>query len=120
MKCLTCGTEMECKIEGHCLSWVCKNCGDGLATSYFEPIELDKTIYNLCIHPVETPSTDQLRCISQLLSCNFLQVKNKLHDQISISDTAEPIRTIALALQRKALSFTITPSFPYEIKDEAD
>lgn len=33
MKCLSCGTDMECKITGHNLSWVCHNCGDGLATS---------------------------------------------------------------------------------------
>ena len=30
MKCLSCGTDMICKIEGHCLSWNCPNCGDGI------------------------------------------------------------------------------------------
>ena len=84
MKCLSCGTEMECKIEGHNLSWICHNCGDGLATSYFEPIELDQTEYCLHIAPVTAPSADMLRYFSQLLMCNYMKAKARLNDEIII------------------------------------
>ena len=119
MKCLTCGTEMECKIEGHCLTWICSNCGDGLATSYFEPIELDKTEYCLHIAPVATPSADVLRCISQWLMCNYMQAKARLNSEITITDVALKIRDIARTLSALGLVYTITPDYPYEIGESS-
>ena len=115
MKCLSCGTEMECKIEGHCLSWICNNCGDGIATSYFEPIELDQTDYYLHIAPVIAPSPDVLRYISQLLMCNYMQAKARLVDEIIIKEKATKVNDIAYKLTTLNLAYTITPDYPYDI-----
>ena len=119
MKCITCGTEMECKIEGHCLSWICHNCGDGLATSYFEPIELDQTDYYLHIAPVIAPSPDVLRYISQLLMCNYMQAKACLNDEIIIKEKATKVREISRELITFNLDYTITPDYPYDIVEES-
>ena len=115
MKCLTCGTEMECKIEGHCISWICNNCGDGLATSYFEPIELDQTDYCLHIAPLTNPSMDVLRYISQLFMCNYMQAKARLNSELIITDKALKVRDIARKLNTFGLTYTITPDFPYTV-----
>ena len=119
MKCLSCGTEMECKIEGHNLSWICHNCGDGLATSYFEPIELDQTEYCLHIAPVTSPSADVLRYFSQLLMCNYMQAKARLNDEIIIKEKATKVREIVRELITFNLDYTITPDYPYDIVEES-
>ena len=119
MKFLSCGTEMECKIEGHNLSWICHNCGDGLATSYFEPIELDQTEYCLHIAPVTSPSADVLRYFSQLLMCNYMQAKARLNDEIIIKEKATKVNDIAYKLTTLNLAYTITPDYPYDIVEES-
>lgn len=116
MKCFTCGTDIVCNIDGHCLSWKCPNCGDGIATSYFEPIELDQVDYVLCIEPINNPTVDNLRCIASLSGCNFIEAKSKLKEKILFTQKAKNILEIALKLRSNNIEFSIVPEFPYEIK----
>ena len=57
MKCNICETEMKYRIEGRCQFWNCPNCGDSIVASYFEPIELDDTLYEIVIQQNEAPFT---------------------------------------------------------------
>ena len=117
MKCLCCGTDMICKIEGHCLSWTCPNCGDGVATSHFEPIEVDQTQYSLMVEQIADPTKEQIKLISQILNVNFLETRKLLIDgKASVSEKAETIQETASTLKKNHISFLISPDFPYEIR----
>ena len=114
--CEQCGSEMEYFVDGSTCGTKCKNCGWGCVTTYQEPIKLDTTDYKLYIEPINNPSVDNLRCISSVLGCNFLEAKSKLQGRIRFTKKATAILDIALKLKSKDISFTITPEFPYEIK----
>ncbi|MDD6276056.1 MAG: hypothetical protein PUB20_04455 [Clostridia bacterium] len=117
MKCLTCGTDMVCNIDGHCLSWKCPNCGDGIATSYFEPIELDQAEYSIIIEKVEEPVMEQIKITSQILNVNYITTRKLLIEGDAIfKGKAIPVQNSAAILNRNNLKFSITPDFPYEIQ----
>lgn len=114
MKCLSCGTDMICKIEGHCLSWNCPNCGDGVATSHFEPIEVDQTKYTLTIMKIALPTKEEIRLTSQILNVNFLLARRLLIDGTAeLSERAQVIQKAASSLKDSNIPFSICPSFPY-------
>lgn len=113
--CEKCGHEMSYFIDGSTCGTTCKNCGWGCVTSYIEPIRLDTNEYKLIIYPIENPSTNSLRCIAQLLMCNYLKAKEKLHSEIVLTNNAVKIQEIAIELTKQNISFVITPDFPYSI-----
>ena len=113
--CEKCGHEMSYFIEGSTCGTTCKNCGWGCVTSYIEPIRLDTTEYKLTISPIENPSADSLRFISQLLMCNYLKAKEKLHSEIVLTNNAVKVKEIAAELTKHKIKFTIAPDFPYSI-----
>lgn len=116
MKCSSCGENMICKIEEHTLVWECPKCGDGLATTYFEPIETDETNYTLSISEISEPNIDHIKVISNMLNVNFLKSKSLLQEgNATITDKAVKIRDYIRLLNENSISFTITPKFPYEI-----
>ena len=116
MKCLSCGENMICKIEEHTLVWECPKCGDGLATTYFEPIETDETNYTLSISEISEPNIDHIKLISNMLNVNFLKAKSLLQEgNATITDKAVKIRDYIRLLNKISIPFTITPNFPYEI-----
>lgn len=111
--CEKCGNEMTAYIRGSSCGMECSNCGWGCATTYTDPIKLDNADYTLCITPVENPSIEIIRCIAQLLSCNFLCAKKKLQQKIIITDKAPSIRSIITELDKNNITYVITPDFPY-------
>ena len=114
--CEQCGNEMEYFVDGSTCGTKCKNCGWGCVTTYQEPIKLDNTDYTLCVKSIENPSVNNLRCIAQILACNFLEAKSKLQNKIIFTEKATAILDIALKLKSNDVEFTIMPEFPYEIK----
>ena len=117
MKCLSCGENMICKIEEHTLVWECPKCGDGLATTYFEPIETDDTEYSISISAISSPDINQIKLVSNILNVNFIKTKFLLQEgNATIADKAVKIRDYARSLNEKSVQFKITPDFPYEVK----
>ena len=117
--CEKCGHEMSYFIEGSTCGTTCKNCGWGWVTSYIEPIRLDTNEYKLIINPIDNPSTASLRCISQLLMCNYLKAKEILHSEIVFTNNAVEIQKTAIELTKHEIKFTITPDYPYDIVEES-
>lgn len=116
MKCLSCGENMICKIEEHTLVWKCPKCGDGIATTYFEPIETDDIEYSISISAISNPDINQIKLVSNILNVNFIKSKSLLQKgSATITDRAIKVRDYAKLLDEKSILFTITPNFPYEI-----
>ena len=115
--CEKCGAEMNSyQKEGSC-GMLCPSCGWGWATSYTNPIDEDETEYVLTVSPIQDPSLDAVKCIAQIMDCNFINAKSTLkHTYFSKTEKASEIKNIAKALLKAGIKFTISPEFPYDIK----
>lgn len=114
--CDKCGNVMETFLRGHCLSCICPKCGNGWATTYFSPMELDRTIYDIVIDAVEIPNIDQIRTVSKMNSCNFIAAKALLnHGGIVKSAMAIEAAEVMDVLNKVELSFSVQPDFPYDV-----
>ena len=113
--CEKCGNEMTPFISDSSSGMECKKCGWGWVTTYQEPIKLDDTDYSLQIEPDRTPSVDSIRCIAQILACNFLEARKRIQAGICIEEKAVTVRKIAAELRKNKISYIIKPDFPYEI-----
>ena len=116
--CENCGHEMEYFQQGHSCGWTCPVCGNGIATSYFEPIELDETNYTITIHSQE-PALDGIKIVARIAECNFLEArKYLLSGTLSLSEKAMKIREWARLLNDSHVSYAIEPDFPYPVNDK--
>ena len=113
--CKKCGAEMSYIKEGHSVSWICKNCGDAVATSFFEPYETDLTEYHIWICSSFKASTDRIKMISEIANCNFLEAKKMIENApIEIfCGTAVDVKAIKEKLEAAGIEFSIEPDFPY-------
>lgn len=114
MKCRNCNSEMQYKVEGHTASWTCPQCGWGLATSHYEPIELDQTTYTIHIGASSAPSVDMIKCVARLSGCNSIVARSSLTSgTASISGRATKIKCYLEQLSTVGLDYHIEPEFPY-------
>ena len=115
MICEKCGTKMEWCKDGHLITWICTNCGDAVATSFFEQFEIDTTVYHIFIVPIAKVTVKELKVIAEVANCNYIEAKQKLEtapNEIFHGNALE-IMSIRKKLQESNLAFTITPDFPY-------
>ena len=114
MKCEKCGADTLEYREGHSYGYTCPNCGWGLATTFYEPCETDRTQYSIVINGNETTRA-AIKVISDIAGVNFLQA-NKLLRQpqaIVFDGCAAEILEKKQMLIENNISFKITPDFPY-------
>lgn len=101
-------------LDGHSCSWDCPNCGWGLATSYFAPIELDQTLYTIHIQKTPAPSLTMIRCVAKLIACNFITARSLLENGTAAYEgRAVDIQRAAGSIKAASLSYSVTPDFPY-------
>jgi large subunit ribosomal protein L7/L12 len=115
MKCEKCGVEMLEYRDGHSCGYACKNCGWGLATSFYEPYETDRTRYSIVMQGNEaTPAA--VKIISDIAGVNFLQANELLRtpEAVVFEGCATEILEKKKILTENNISFKITPDFPYE------
>ena len=114
MKCEVCNAKMIYKQEGSSCSWICPNCGWGLATTYNSPMELDMKKYTIQIVLVPKPSIEMIRCISKVFNKNFIHTKEAIQTgTLLISDYACAINDIRNVLKSEKIKYIISPKFPY-------
>ncbi|WP_417118841.1 hypothetical protein [Olsenella phocaeensis] len=119
MKCDNCGTEMEKSIDGSTLTWTCPNCGDALARTYIDPIRTDETVYELSIEEGAANSKESIRAVADIAACNYLGAKRMIEaaPTVLLAAKAEDIKCAALQLEGLGLPYSISPTFPYSIKE---
>ena len=106
---------MRFKRDGHAASWICDNCGDAVATTYFEPYEIDSTIYHILLSSPFKADIDTLKLISKLSGCNYIEARKMIQNApIEIfSGQATEVLRIQDALGKAGIKYRITPEFPY-------
>lgn len=115
MICDKCGTEMRFEQDGHSVCWVCDNCGEAVATTYFEPFETDLTVYHVLLStPFET-TRDLLKLISGIANCNYIEAK-KMIEKAPVEvfcGKAVEVKAVKEKLETASIHFKIEPAFPY-------
>lgn len=116
MRCDRCGAEMVYFQKDSTCGWMCPVCNWGVVTTYMPPIKLDTAKYTIKPAPVENPSLDMIRAASRIFHCNYLQTKKYLQTGTwSSCDLAINTQSIARALSKAGIPYSISPDFPYEI-----
>ena len=115
-KCEICGAKLIYSKKGNCLSITCPNCGYGVATSYFEPYEVDTTIYNVTLNKKDKLSTKELRLISNLIGENYLNTTSLMKEgKVSFKEECIKIVNKLIFLKHNGIEYSITPNFPYDL-----
>ena len=113
-KCEKCGSQLIPYKKDRTIGMICPNCGFGYVTSYFEPIELDTTIYTVTINKYNTPSTDQIKTVAKIINKNLLITAKLLKDgNASFYGLAIDIQEKINVLKSNNLIFSITPDYKY-------
>ena len=115
MICENCGAEMRFRQDGHSICWVCDNCGEAVASTYFEPYETDLTEYHvLLVSQFKAPSSI-LKLISEIANCNYLKAKKMIENApVEIfCGKAIDVKAVKEKLEATNIDFKIDPEFPY-------
>ena len=84
--CEQCGNPMTYFQEAHTCGWICPVCGDGVATSYFEPILTDIVDYHVILVSADksltsikaTPHKDRLTALHAIFRQIFRHFRQNL------------------------------------------
>ena len=115
MICESCGAEMRFEQDGHSICWICDNCGDAVASTYFEPYETDLADYHILLTTSFKATTSVLKLISDIANCNYIEAK-KMIEKAPIEifcGKAIDIKAIKEKLEVAGIDIKIKPEFPY-------
>ncbi len=112
--CPNCGHQLRIKREYPSFALICDHCGWGVATTMWDPIDLDETEYVIRLAEGNIVNKKTLSLISQMTGLNFILSK-KLIESFGIlwSGKAREAKEKIDFLKEQEISFTITPEFPY-------
>jgi len=114
--CEKCGAEMHYFHREGSHGWECSNCGHGWATTYYDDLEFDETLYSTLIHPMEKPAIQAIKTVSVIMRCNYIESQRLLKKGFLINDqSAINTRDIAKQLKDGQIIFSISPDFPHSI-----
>lgn len=115
MICDKCSSEMRFEQDGHSICWVCDNCGNAVASTYFEPYETDFTDYRVLLATPFKATTGVLKLISEIAHCNYIEAKKMIEKapvEIYCGKAVE-VKEIRERLNKANIAFSIEPKFPY-------
>ena len=112
--CPECGTTMIETYEKPALNLECPNCNCKIATTRWEKIDLDKTIYEVIVLKMSNPSLENIKSISKLTGENFINSKALLTNGFTIyKGKAREIKNQICILDKENIEYKIVPDFPY-------
>lgn len=115
-KCEKCGTIMVPYKEDRTTGMRCPNCGWGWATTLFNPIDLDQTIYTVKIDIIGNPTREQLKTFSKILNVNYLETTKLLKEgSATFSGKAIEIKDKIMTIKQYNIHYSISPAFKYDL-----
>ena len=94
----------------------CPNCGWGWATTEFDSIDLDETIYTVSFDTIVNPSEEQLKIVSKIQNVNFLIAAKLLKEgKASFNGKAIDIQSKLEEIDGQDIHYSISTDFKYEI-----
>lgn len=112
--CPDCGAELRIDRCGCAVTYTCPKCGWSVATTEWEPIDLDETEYAISIADGTVPDKKTLSLVSRMTGLNFIASKKLIESRgILWSGRARDAQEKIAFLKSEGLPFQITPTFPY-------
>ncbi len=112
--CPECGAEMKETYNKPSLLLDCPKCGCKIATTKWDPIDLDQTIYELFVEKIESPTLDNLRFISSMTGDNYIKTKQDLIEgNISFKYCAVDMKEKMKEFDNNNIKYHIAPEFHY-------
>ena len=112
--CEICGNPMTYFQEAHTCGWMCPVCGDGVATTYIEPILSDIIDYHVILMS-DDKSLTIIKIVSKIANCNYLEAKQMIEKTpVEIfCGKAVDVKPIKEKLEAASIKIKIEPEFPY-------
>ena len=112
--CQKCGAEMTVERCGCAVTYTCPKCGWSVATTEWEPIDLDDTIFTVSLAPGNPANKEMLSLVSRLTGKNFIESKKVIESNGAIfSGKAREIQNFLKDLEGKPIKVQVSPDFPY-------
>ena len=112
--CEKCGTEMMVERCGCAVTYTCPKCGWSVATTEWEPIDLDETEYVFCLAKGNSANKETLSVVSKLTGKNFIAAKKAIEEcDIIHKGKARDAVEMREFLNKIGIHFIIEPELPY-------
>lgn len=112
--CDKCGAELRVDRCGCAVTYTCPKCGWSVATTEWEPIDLDDTQYEIRLSEGTPVSKKILSLISAMTGKNFIDSKKIIEDcGVIFVGKARDILEKKDFLTKQGVAFVIEPDFPY-------
>lgn len=117
MKCDICNKVMEYFTEGQTCGWKCNSCGNIIATTNDDGIDMDDSLYSLIIFAGNSTSALNIKCTAKIFVCSFIEAKEILVSGKEIKGLkAAQTRDILRVLEATDILYSVTPDFNHNIK----
>lgn len=111
-KCPNCGSQMIAVYDKPTLNLTCPKCGCKIATTKWDEIDLDDTIYKIIIKPITNPKISQIKCISGITGYNFIKSKDVLLKGGLIKNCkALEVKSSVKKMEKENLNVEVNPKF---------
>ena len=112
--CPECGEIMNETYDKPALNLTCPKCGNKIATTRWEPIDLDSTEYEIIISKGNEESMENIKLISKISGENYIKSKELLSNGFSyIKGSAIEVMNKKKILDDNHIKYTINPKYPY-------
>lgn len=112
--CPECGAEMNETYDKPSLVLDCPKCGCKIATTKWDSIDLDETVYTISLEKIDCPSLENIKFISSLTGENYLKTKEELiKGNIVFKHNAVEMKEKKKLIEDNNIKYHISPEFPY-------
>ena len=112
--CDKCGAELRVDRCGCAVTYTCPNCGWSVATTEWEPIDLDETKYEIRLAEGTPVNKETLSLVSRMTGKNFIDSKKAIEAcGVIYVGKARDILEQKNFLAKQGVAFVIEPDFPY-------
>ncbi|MCQ3035124.1 MAG: TFIIB-type zinc ribbon-containing protein [Bacilli bacterium] len=112
--CPDCGSEMIAVYDKPALNLNCPKCGCMIATTKWEEIDLDDTIYQISIMPNCKNDISTIKLLSKITGENFIKSRDLANNGgLLSSGTAIQVLELRKTLIKAGIDFKILPEFKY-------
>lgn len=112
--CPKCEAQLCINRCGCAVTYTCPKCGWSIATTEWEPIDLDKTEYRIRLAEGTLINKETLSLVSEMTGKNFIDSKKIIERNEAIFiGKARTILEKKAFLTERGMGFVIEPDFPY-------
>lgn len=113
-RCEKCGAEMMVERCGCAVTYICPKCGWSVATTEWEPIDLDETEYVFRLAEGNAADKETLSLVSKMTGKNFIASKKAIEElDVIYKGKARDAVEMKNKLNANGIHFTIEPDLPY-------